>query len=228
MKNEIRSENGQLIATIGEDDIKELSLLESLKQDQKELLRQKTKELKNGNIGTYKNLVNALSTVTYLIHEEENKYKWEQKWSKYETDGVQEIAVWEQKGDEIREHKRFKVDNFNDFVLLGEGESCIRTTGVSYYTDVVDESFPFTIYLKRSGELEKLQLNLNIGKFKGQINTDNPYRCKVLVNNVEIGYMKDGESINVNSNLFKKRNIIDFIPNFDGKITVGVCSKEKH
>lgn len=53
------------------DNDKKNALIEALKYDQEQLLKKRIKCLENNDIGTYKNIVNALTVVTGLIHEEE-------------------------------------------------------------------------------------------------------------------------------------------------------------
>lgn len=88
-----------------------------LKKDQKLLLEKMEKAIEEDNMGTYKNLLQALERVTYLIQREE----WTQQWSKYSCDDEQYIAVWEQRGSDIRNHRIFEIKsevelNIDDFI----------------------------------------------------------------------------------------------------------------
>lgn len=83
----------------------QLNLLTALKNEQQLLLEKMKKAIDEDNIGTYKNLVQALERVTYLSQREE----WVQKWSKYSCENKEYVAVWEQKGSEIRNHRKFEI-----------------------------------------------------------------------------------------------------------------------
>lgn len=84
-----------------------LDLLSALKNDQKLLLKKMSKAIDEDNIGTYKNLVTALREVTFLIQNEE----WCQQWSRYSSEDKEYVAVWEQKGSEIKNHRKFEIKN---------------------------------------------------------------------------------------------------------------------
>lgn len=53
----------------------ELNLLDALKNEQQMLLQKMKKAIEEDNIGTYKNLVLALKEITYLVNNEEDKFK---------------------------------------------------------------------------------------------------------------------------------------------------------
>lgn len=89
-----------------------MELIEQLKIEETKLME---KISNTENEATYRNLIRNLAEVTQLRQREENGQKWTQMYSKYETrsndkdDFVPVISVWEQKGDEIRNHKIFEI-----------------------------------------------------------------------------------------------------------------------
>lgn len=85
----------------------QLDLLSALKNEQQLLLSKMKKALDDDNIGTYKNLVLALKEITGLVQREE----WSQQWSKYSSEDKEYVAVWEQKGSEIKNHRKFEIKN---------------------------------------------------------------------------------------------------------------------
>lgn len=81
-------------------------LIKFLEYDCKKLQRKMEIALESSDIGTYKNLMRALSDASDLIR----KNEWKLKFSEYETDGHKEVSVWEQNYDgEIRNHKKWNV-----------------------------------------------------------------------------------------------------------------------
>lgn len=91
-------------------------LLTSLKKEQTELLKKIEDKRKSGDYGTYKNLINALKEVVYLIERYdreplEKPITWELKYSNYKTDdNIPMISVWEQNNNgEIRNTKQFRL-----------------------------------------------------------------------------------------------------------------------
>ena len=92
-----------------------MNLIEQLKIEETKLME---KISKTENEGTYRNLIRNLSDVTQLRQREERELpmdKWTQMYSKYRTrsndedDFIPVISVWEQKGDEIRNHRIFEI-----------------------------------------------------------------------------------------------------------------------
>lgn len=93
-------------------------LLKALIKEQHELLLKLEKIRKEDNYGTYKNIVNALSEVTRLIEHSTPIDKWEQHYSSYKKkndngEWEETISTWEQKGEDIRNHKTYKVVDNN-------------------------------------------------------------------------------------------------------------------
>lgn len=85
----------------------QLDLLSALKNEQQLLLSKMKKALDDDNIGTYKNLVLALKEIAGLVQRED----WSQQWSKYSSEDKEYVAVWEQKGSEIKNHRKFEIKN---------------------------------------------------------------------------------------------------------------------
>jgi hypothetical protein len=97
------------------------SILDTL---QHELLSLKDK-LESARIredyGTYKNLILAFKEVVHLINEEKEKTEWKENFSHY-YDGKymdEYIATWEQKGNDIRNHKIYSVSE----EIINNGET---------------------------------------------------------------------------------------------------------
>lgn len=92
---------------------KENTNLYFLNEELEQLKKSISKSRINGDVGTYKNLIKAYRDVLTLINEEEQKNKFEQKYSVYEnlTDNKKQIAVWEQNNYEIRNHRIFNIEN---------------------------------------------------------------------------------------------------------------------
>jgi len=95
------------------------SLIESLITEENELLQKIKHSRDNKDFGTYKNLIRALADVTSLKQKELAnipRETWIEKSSHYyegreiEKGDNEYIATWEQKGDEIRNHRTFKVE----------------------------------------------------------------------------------------------------------------------
>lgn len=84
-----------------------LDLISALKNEQQLLLNKMSKAMDEDNIGTYKNLVLALKEITGLVQREE----WTEQWSKYSCEGKEYIAVWQQRGLEIKNHRKFEIKN---------------------------------------------------------------------------------------------------------------------
>ena len=89
-----------------------MDLIEQLKNEETKLM-EKISNIENE--ATYRNLIRNLAEVTQLRQREENGQKWTQMYSKYETrsndkdDFIPVVSVWEQKGDEIRNHRIFEI-----------------------------------------------------------------------------------------------------------------------
>lgn len=86
-----------------------------LEHERLELQTRLSYSLEKGDIGTYKNLIQAYERILAL--QKDNKPssdEWVQMYSKYKTMDDNEkpismVAIWEQKGDEIRRHRMFEV-----------------------------------------------------------------------------------------------------------------------
>jgi hypothetical protein len=94
------------------------SLIESLIAEEQELVKKIEKARKDDDYGLYKNLIRALTDVTSLKQRElanVPRETWEEKFSHYwegkelESGKNEYVAIWEQKGNEIRKHRIFKV-----------------------------------------------------------------------------------------------------------------------
>lgn len=104
--------------TFGEFRVVPNSLLESLINEENELLRKIKYSRDNKDFGTYKNLIRALTDITTLKNRELDrlpKDKWESLYSHYKEknengDFEDMVATWEQKGDDIRNHKIYKIE----------------------------------------------------------------------------------------------------------------------
>ena len=92
-----------------------MNLIEQLKIEETKLME---KISNTENEATYRNLIRNLSDVTQLRQREERELpmdKWTQMYSKYgtrsndEDDFIPVISVWEQKGDDIRNHRVFEI-----------------------------------------------------------------------------------------------------------------------
>ena len=95
------------------------SLIESLITEEQELLIKIEKSRDNNDFGLYKNLIRALTDVTMLKQRELDrlpKETWKDNFSHYyegrevESSNNEYVATWEQKGDEIKNHKVYKVE----------------------------------------------------------------------------------------------------------------------
>lgn len=126
---------------------------------EKENLEQKiSRTLEKGDIGTYKNLMQAYERVLYLIKEED---VWQEKFSHYHADGKELISTWEQKGEDIRNKKTYEVkeklnqqddnklyfdtelyDNINGFIITNvyyNGEIFKIKSNVAYACEYIEK-----------------------------------------------------------------------------------------
>lgn len=122
---------------------KELSVLNVLKQDRDSIIKKMGIALHSDNIGTYNNLVKSLVLVSDLINKED--LKWVQMWTKYTVEnGDLELAVWEQCGDDIRNHRRFLVEKeIKDDVeeIVDKAKSLLYQIDIGNLTDGNDHNF---------------------------------------------------------------------------------------
>lgn len=93
-----------------------MSLLEALQNEQAELLKKLSKIRQEDNYGTYKNIIMALSEVTRLIERNTPIEKWEDRFSHYKEQNnngewEETVSTWQQKGEDIRDHKIYKIDS---------------------------------------------------------------------------------------------------------------------
>lgn len=99
----------------------ENSILDTLQHELLEL-KDKIESARNkGDFGTYKNLILAFKEVVHLVNEEKEKTEWKEMFSHYYEGKYMDeyIATWEQKGNDIRKHKIYKVSE----ELVNNGES---------------------------------------------------------------------------------------------------------
>ena len=126
-----------------------MELIEQLKIEETKLME---KISNTENEANYRNLIRNLAEVTQLRQREENGQKWTQMYSKYETrsndkeDFIPVISVWEQKGDDVRNHRVFEIkreikldmdevldklaDNWNDIDEDFKRQICRAIAGV--------------------------------------------------------------------------------------------------
>ena len=83
-----------------------MKTLDFLNKEKENLEQKISRTLENGDIGTYKNLMQAYERVLYLIKEED---VWQEKFSHYHSNGKELISTWEQKGEDIRNNKKYEV-----------------------------------------------------------------------------------------------------------------------
>lgn len=95
------------------------SLIESLIAEEQELIKKIEKSRKDDDYGLYKNLIRALTDVTSLKQRELAnlpKETWKDMFSHYwegkelKSGENEYVATWQQKGDEIRKHKIYKIE----------------------------------------------------------------------------------------------------------------------
>ncbi|WP_252225017.1 MULTISPECIES: hypothetical protein [unclassified Clostridium] len=104
--------------TFGEFKIMPNSLVESLINEENELLRKIKHSRDSQDFGTYKNLIRALTDITTLKNRELDRFpkdKWESVYSHYKEknengDFEDMVATWEKKGEDIRNHKIYKIE----------------------------------------------------------------------------------------------------------------------
>ena len=107
-------------------------LIMTLENEENELIKKIEKCRRESDYNNYKNLIRILTEVTKLKHDEEriakengNLDEWTLRYSDYKTEGdnsdderlIRIVAVWEQKGDKIRNHRMFEVNReveYND------------------------------------------------------------------------------------------------------------------
>ena len=93
-----------------------LTKADFLEHERLELQVRLTQSLNKSDIGTYKNLIQAYERILMLQSQEDktSSDEWVQMYSKYKTMDDNEkpismVAIWEQKGKEIRRHRMFEV-----------------------------------------------------------------------------------------------------------------------
>lgn len=87
-----------------------------LENEKIELEKKIIQARENGSENTYKNLIQAYERILELIRKEN---KWEDKYSHYKLkndNGELEevVSTWKQKGEDIRNHKTYKVVEWNN------------------------------------------------------------------------------------------------------------------
>jgi hypothetical protein len=120
MSSKVNITDEGIECSVGEFKIQyNITLIEALKKEEDELLKKIEKSRDNNDFGLYKNLVRALTDVTCLKQRELAnlpRETWKEKSSHYyEGDkaikGENEyVTTWEQKGDEIRNKKTYKIE----------------------------------------------------------------------------------------------------------------------
>lgn len=197
--------------------MKEFSLIKCLKNEQELLVESIEKARKEGNIGTYKNLVNALRDVTKIIQENEIKEEvWLEKYSKYTSDGLDMVSTWEQKGDKVRNIKEYVVsDCFISDTLYKSVTQCIE-----YVTPTMGHKQRVT------GEFESGYIKFELVSFNDVGNRN--FECKVILNGCVIDVVNQFQTVSLPKKLVKDNNEIEIIPvNFEGKINVWLYKNSK-
>ena len=119
-----------------------MNLIEQLEIEEAKLMY---KISKTTNDGTYRNLIKNLADITKLKHDEEkiakengNLDKWTLMYSDYKTEGdnsdderlIRIVAIWEQRGDKIRNHRMFEVKREVEY---NDTYGCKSETGESKF-----------------------------------------------------------------------------------------------
>lgn len=96
-----------------------LEILKFLEIERESLQKTMHRVLENGDIGTYKNLIQAYERVLGLIRDTEKENKWENLYSKYNTESIPMISIWKQKNDDVKDIKQFRLydDNLLNLVI---------------------------------------------------------------------------------------------------------------
>lgn len=87
-----------------------------LENEKIELEKKIIQARENGSENTYKNLIQAYERILELIRKEN---KWEDKYSHYKLQNdngewEEVVSTWEQKGEDIKNHKTYKVVKWNN------------------------------------------------------------------------------------------------------------------
>ena len=147
---------------------KELSLLEALKNEQTQLLQKLEKIRIEDNYGTYKNIVTALSEVTRLIEKNTPIEKWEEKVSHYKSrtqdyngEYTEMISIWKQKGEDIKDVRKYKVTEEIPFVKVTiDEENIVDTVNETKIPMVIgDNDIHYIILQKKNGKYVRFVLN---------------------------------------------------------------------
>ena len=92
--------------------VKEMDKNEFLERERQSIQDKLELTLQRNDVNTYKNLIQAYERILTLQSQED---KWTQMYSKYETrsndkeDFIPVVSTWEQKGEEIRNHRIFEI-----------------------------------------------------------------------------------------------------------------------
>lgn len=158
-----------------------MELIEQLKIEETKLME---KISNTENEATYRNLIRNLAEVTQLRQREE---KWTQMYSKYETrsndkeDFIPVISIWEQKGDEIRNHRIFEIareiDN-KEYELYFEADYRMNSKREPIFSEC-------NIYF--NGELIKLSGNME-GISEYIITLIKDKKVKIYGEDIGVGY----------------------------------------
>lgn len=130
-------------------------LIKGLEEEQDDLLEKMKKHRTNGDFGTYKNIVKALTDVSYLINRELEKESWQEKFSHYHSDGKELISTWEQKGEDIRNEKVYEVKG-----MLKYDRMPTKQYGES--TDIIDSNSPMIFYYEKDKDLDIKNFKLSV------------------------------------------------------------------
>jgi hypothetical protein len=123
MSSEVKYTNESIEMKVNGD-----SLIESLIAEENELLKKIKKSRDNNDFGLYKNLVRALTDVTCLKQRELDrlpKETWKDMYSHYklkiDNEFQEVVSTWQQKGDDFRKHKVYKIEKeiTNEFEKAG-------------------------------------------------------------------------------------------------------------
>lgn len=120
----------------------EEKLVKFLQEDIEKLMKKMESALDNNDIGTYKNLMNALDHATKMIQYS----KWETMFSEYYIDEDKQhkqVSVWKQKGLDIKDHKVWDVVNIprGTKVVSSPMDENIYVKDLKYLNDLINNTF---------------------------------------------------------------------------------------
>ena len=126
----------------------ESSILDTLVNEAMELKEKIENARKREDYGTYKNLILAFKEIVNLIHEEKEKTKWVDMYSHYKMKIDEEfqevISTWKQRGDDVSEHKIYKVEKeitdkptYNLYFDISTNNTMKEHPSTIYYKDKI-------------------------------------------------------------------------------------------